>query len=173
MEQFRHRRSPTSSSDSSYQDPPWSPSRPSKRPSSSWRQDSRWQFVWPNDKPRGTWGRWKDIFTNKGPDIFIAERNTREPERPIWSNWKTRGHQHPDDYNDRWGNDGKPFWQDQEFAGVFNCQRRDPDIKYDFATRRYRRPNDDVWSGVTWSRSKPHVPIRGRDANGNWRPFVR
>ena len=173
MEQYRRRASPSGSSDSTYQDPVWSPRRPPRRPASSWRQDNRWQFVWPNDKPRGTWGRWKDILTNKGPDIFIAEQNTREPERPIWSNWKTRGHQHPDNYDPRWDNDGKPFRQDQEFAGVFDFQRRDPDMKYDFATRRYRRPNDHVWSGVRWSKSKPRGPTEVRDANGSWHPLDR
>ena len=166
---FRRRHfTPTNSSDSSYQDSVWSPSRTPKRPVSSWRQDPRWQFVWPNDKPRGRWGRWKDIFTNKGPDIFIAEQNTREAELPIWSNWKTRGHQHPDDHEPRWGNNGKPFRQDQELVGVFDFQRRDPDMKYDFATRRYRRPHDNVWTGIERSRSNPHYPTWIRDVHGCW-----
>lgn len=173
MEYRRRRPSRTSSSDSSYQGRTWSSSRPPKRPVSSWRQDKRWQFVWPKDKPRGTWGRWKDIFTNKGPDIFIAEQNTPEPERPIWSNWKTRGHQHPDDRSPRWDNDGKPFRQDQEFVGVFDFQRRDPDMKYDFATRRYRRPNNNVWSNIRWSRSEPRCPSEFRDAYGIWHPHDR
>ncbi|CAF9925964.1 MAG: hypothetical protein ALECFALPRED_003262 [Alectoria fallacina] len=170
MEYNRRRHFRTNSSDSSDQDLPWSSSRPPKRPNSSWRQDNRWQFVWPNDKHRGIWGRWKDIFTNKGPDIFIAEQNTRQPERPIWSNWKTRGYQHPDSDNIRWDNSGKPFRQDEEFVGVFDFQRRDPDTKYDFATRRYRRPNDNVWSGVEWSRTKPHCPVWVRSANGRLDP---
>lgn len=164
--EYRRRRTRTNSSDSSFQDPRWSPSRLPTRPISSWRQDNRWQFVWPNDKHRGVGGRWKDIFTNKGPDIFIAEQDTRQPERPIWSNWKTRGHQDPNSDNIRWGNFGKPFRQDEEFAGVFEFQRRHPDIKYDFATRRYRRPNDDVWSGVEWSRTKPYRPLWVRYADG-------
>lgn len=144
--------------------------RPPRRPPTSWRQDNKWQFVWPNDRDRGVWGRWKDLFTNKGPDIFIAEQNTPQPERPIWSNWKTRGHPHPDIDNIRWGNDGKSFRQDEEFDGVFGFQRRDPYTKYDFETRRYRRPNDYVWSGVEWSRTKPQYPIRRRSANGEWYP---
>ncbi len=167
MDYSRPRRpSPTSSSDSSYQDTIWTPPRPPRRPVSSWRQDNRWQFVWPNDKHRGIWGRWKDIFTNKGPDIFIAEQNTREPERPIWSNWKTRGHQHPDDGSRRWGDYGKPFRQDEELPGVFGFQHRHLDSKYDFATRRYCMPNAQVWSGVGWTNTKPYRPIWVRDARG-------
>ena len=146
--------------------PPWNPRRRPRRPTTSWRQDNRWQLVWPNDKHRGVWGRWKDIFTNKGPDIFIAEQNTPQPERPIWSNWKTRGHQHPDSDNVRWDYGGKSFRQDEELAGVFNFQRRGPDTKYDFSSRRYRRPNDNVWSNVEWSRSKPHTPVWVRKADG-------
>ena len=164
----RRHNSPTNSSDSSYPDSIWSIDRPPRRPNNSWRQDNRWQLVWPNDKSRGVWGRWKDIFSNKGPDIFIAEQNTREPERPIWSNWKTPGHQHPHDRRSRWGNDGRPFRQDEEFVGVFEFQHRDPNTKYDFATRRYRRPNEFVWSGAEWSRTEPHNPIGIRDAQGTW-----
>ena len=167
MEYNRQRRARTSSSDSSSQDPLWDTTRLPTRPISSWRQDNRWQFVWPNDKHRGVWGRWKDIFTNKGPDIFIAEQNTGQPERPIWSNWKTRGHQHPNSDNTRWGTgNGTSFRQDEEFIGVFDFQRRHPDMKYDFATRRYRRPNDDVWSDVEWSRTKPYRPLWVRYADG-------
>ena len=139
------------------------PPRPPKRPINSWRQDPRWQFVWPNDKRRGIWGRWKDILTNKGPDIFIAEQNTREPERPIWSNWKTPGPQHPDDHRPRWGN-GKSFRQDQELPGVFACQRRDLDTKFDFKTRRFRKPSAEVWSDV--ERTESGRVIRARDPYG-------
>ena len=167
--QRRHRFTPSNSSDSSYPDSVWTTaSRSPKRSVSSWRQDPRWQFVWPNDKPRGRWGRWKDILTNKGPDIFIAEQNTREPELPIWCNWKTPGHQHPDDHEPRWGNRGRPFNQDQEYVGVFDFQRRDPDMKYDFATRRYCRPHDNVWTGIIRSRSNPNYPIWIRDVHGYW-----
>lgn len=170
MEFNRYHPLQTNSSDSSYQYLPQSVIRPPHRPTSSLRQDNKWQLVWPNDKHRSVWGRWKDIFTNKGPDIFIAEQNTHQPERPIWSNWKTRGYQHPDSDNVRWTNDGKPFRQEEELAGVFRFQRRDLGTKYDFGTRRYCRPNDDVWSGVEWSRSKPHRVIRYRNANGEMRP---
>ena len=166
MAYYRTRLSRTNSSDSSYLDRPWSPDRPPKRPTSSWRQDNKWQLVWPNDKHRGVWGRWKDIFTNKGPDIFLAEQNTRQPERPIWSNWKTRGHQDPDSDNNRWDRFGKPFRQDEEFLGLFGFQRRDPDMKYDFKTRRYRKPNENVWSGVRWSGTKPYQPVMVRRADG-------
>ena len=164
----RGRRPPSiGSSDSSYPDTFFTAiSSPPRRPVSSWRQDHRWQFVWPNDKRRGIWGRWKDILTNKGPDIFIAEQNTREPERPIWSNWKTPGHQHPHDPSPRWDNGGRPFRQEEELVGVFDWQRRDPDTKYDFATRRYRKPSAGVWSGV--ERTNSNRPIRVRDVNGRW-----
>ena len=167
MDRSRRRPQSIDSSGSFSQDTTYTPiSSSPRRPVSSWRQDHRWQFVWPNDKRRGIWGRWKDILTNKGPDIFIAEQNTREPERPIWSNWKTPGHQHPDDPRPRWGNGGKPFRQEEELVGVFDWQRRDPDTKYDFATRRYRKPSADVWSGV--ERTNSNRPIRARDINGRW-----
>lgn len=169
----RRRPSPTSSSDSSDEDPLYRPSRPPRRPNSSWRQDNRWQFVWPNDKHRGLWGRWKDILTNKGPDIFVAEQHTHQPEKPIWSNWKTPGHQYPDDPRPRWDNYGKPFRQDKEFTGFFGCQRRDPDSKYDYATRRYRRPDDNVWSDAEWSSTKPRRPYRVRNAHGHGFSFGR
>ena len=167
---YERRRSPRSnSSDStSCYDPPRSPSRPSRPATNSWRQHDKWQFVWPNDKRRSVWGRWKDIFTDKGPDIFIAEQNTPQPERPIWSNWKTQGRQHPNSDNVRWTDDGNYFRQDEELFGVRGCQHRDHDIKYDFATRRYRRPNDNVWSGVKWSKNKPYVPCQIRRADGSY-----
>ena len=171
MERRRHRFSTISSSGSSFQESIWS-NPPPRRPVSSWRQDNRWQLVWPNDRRRGIWGRWKDIFTNKGPDIFIAEQNTREPEGPIWSNWKTPGHQHPDDHRPRWVGDGdRPFRQDEELVGVFDWQRRDPGTKYDFATRRYRKPSAGVLSGI--DRTRPHRPLQVRDRNAAWVPLDR
>ena len=154
---------PLASSDSSPSLPPSDiPLRP-KRRVSTWRQDNRWQFVWPNDKHRGIWGRWKDIVTNKGPDIFIAEQGTRQPERPIWSNWKSPGYPHPDDDGPRWGTDGKPFRQEEELVGVFDFQRRDPSMKYDFSTRRYRKPDENTWSDVVWTATKPHHAVEFRN----------
>ena len=144
------------------------PRRPTRRPVSSWRQHNRWQMVWPNDKHQGVWGRWKDIFTNKGPDIFVAEQSTPEPERPIWSNWYTRGAQHPDDPTIRWDDEGRPFRPEEHYMGRFIFQNRDHNSKYDFRTRKYRRPDDNIWSGVKYSRTKPYDPIEFRDMHGIW-----
>jgi hypothetical protein len=51
------------------------------------------QFVWPRDKngrtPRNWWDGFKDILSNRGPDIFVTRKNDRTPIKPdLWGNWQ-------------------------------------------------------------------------------------
>lgn len=40
--------------------------------------ERRMQFVWPSDgKRKYTWGRWKDILSDKGPDIYVTKQGDR------------------------------------------------------------------------------------------------
>ena len=50
-----------------------------------WTSSRKPQFVWPKDKQRSFGGRLKDVFTGKGPDIFINRRGDPGPSRGEWS----------------------------------------------------------------------------------------
>lgn len=52
------------------------------------------QFVWPKDGPkgksghRGFWGRFNNVVTNRGPDIFLQRKGDKNPIKPDeWGNW--------------------------------------------------------------------------------------
>ena len=53
----------------------------------------KYKFVWPKDgpkgnRPRGTFGGFKDILTGKGPDIFVQRNPSVTPiTADRWANW--------------------------------------------------------------------------------------
>ncbi len=145
--------------------PPWTPrygERPKQRPI----HNKKLQMVWPRDKKQKgarTWDRLSDIFTGKGPDIWISRQYSREPHRPVWSGWKTTGY-YPEGAL-VWDNLGYPYRKDN-MASPPSWAHRGEEEKYDFKSRRYRRPKAGVWSDVKWSNQEPHVPLYHRDRFG-------
>ena len=124
------------------------------------------QMVWPRDKKQKgahTWGRLTDIFTGKGPDIWIGRQYSNGPHRPVWSGWKTPG-RYPEDTL-VWDNLGYQYRKDNTVRPP-TWARRSKDEKYDFRSRTYRRPRAGVWSDVKWSNFKPHMALYHRDRNG-------
>jgi hypothetical protein len=96
-------------------------------------------FVWPRDGKRNTtFGRFKDILSNKGPDIFVMKNGAR----PLKTSWTNRRFTDWDD-PDAWLVDDtrKPFW-----CGA----KRGPDMSYDFRTRRYRKTDRFTWTDAFW-----------------------
>lgn len=121
------------------------------------------QMVWPRDKKQNgahSWRRWKDIFTLKGPDMWIS-KSGEGPDRPLWTGWKTHGDGVP-----RWDNLGYHF-NDNEIAG----RKRPKSQRYDFNTRKYRLPHGNTWSDVKWD-AKGRTPLYLRFQNLNYPVWV-
>lgn len=117
----------------------------------------RLAFVWPSDgKRKHTWGRWKDILSSRGPDIFVTKHGDR-PSRNQWRN----------NFMD-WTPEDQGF---NTHIDVPWARRREP---YDFRERRYRRkehPGDIFWSDATWPRrGADHYkhPLNYRYGHGGW-----
>ncbi|MCJ1383401.1 hypothetical protein MMC17_006515 [Xylographa soralifera] len=121
----------------------------------------RLAFIWPRDKgrtnkPPCSWRRWKDVFTNKGPGIFVGREGNLEPHRPVWSNWMD-----VDENGYTYDNLGYLDERDViDFAGGSHK-------KYDFRTRQYARPHGEMWSDVKWEKRRhPRTEHYCRDAYG-------
>ena len=100
-------------------------------------------WIWPNDRNRGTWGRFTDIMTGKGPDMYIAMNPNRKsgaadgPSRKRWTNY-------PDFEQDK----RQALLDVANYKGHLPGGYRFPDSRYDFRTRRYRRPYAGMWGDV-------------------------
>lgn len=128
--------------------------RPNRR---AWNK----QIVWPRDKKQNgahSWRRWKDIFTNKGPDMWLTPRGGSGVHRPVWSGWNQQGR---DNLGYHYRNDNQV--QPPRWAYRPEWQR------YDFHKRKYRMPDYKTWSDVKWSR-KGRTPLytRGPDEMDEW-----
>ena len=137
-----------------------------ERPKWDPKKGKKPQMVWPRDKKQKgahTWGRLTDIFTGKGPDIWIGRQYSSGPHRPVWSGWKTPGY-YPEGKL-VWDNLGYPY---RKYDTVLppSWARRGKDEKYDFRSRTYRRPRAGVWSDVKWSNFEPHMALYHRDRDG-------
>lgn len=111
------------------------------------------QIVWPRDKKQKgahSWRRWKDIFTNKGPDMWLTSRGGSRVHRPVWSGWNQEGRDNLG-YHYRNDNQGPPL------KGAYRPEWQ----RYDFRKRRYRMPDIQTWSDVKWSR-KGRTPLYTR-----------
>ena len=125
--------------------------RPNRKP---WNK----QIVWPRDKRQGgahSWRRWKDIFTNKGPDMWITSQGGSGVHRPVWSGWNQEGR----------NNLGYPYRNDNHRPPLRWAYRPEWQ-RYDFNKRRYRMPDGNTWSDVIWSRTG-RVPLYHQDPFGN------
>ncbi|KAL8701165.1 MAG: hypothetical protein Q9201_005055 [Fulgogasparrea decipioides] len=128
-----------------YGPPPDGPHPPGRPPKTN--RECKRQMVWPRDKDQKgahCWRRWKDVFSNKGPSIWVRKQGDDGPHRNAWTHWAWGDEQLPDNlgYRDN---------RDAVFLG-----NPDTEKKYDFRSRRYVIPHDRVLSDVKWDR-------RGRD----------
>ncbi len=130
-------------------------------------------FIWPKDGRNGsTWGRFMDIVTNKGPDIFVAfgakktDCLSNGPTRDQWS-----GHTNLDDRGI------KCQLKPQQFAPWTtkgNLGGRAPGLQYDFRTRQYCKPFEGMWTDAIWqpepykNRKWNNYPEAVRDLSGQW-----
>lgn len=106
-------------------------------------------MVWPRDKngsTMGSWSRLKDIFTCKGPDIWCTRRGSLGPERPVWSNWRSREPVH-----NPWDNLGYYYENKEDGIHWFGAGRPD-NVRYDFKEREYRVPDPNMWSDAKYDR---------------------
>ena len=119
----------------------------------------RLAWVWPSDgKRKHTWGRWKDVASGEGPDIFV----TRHGNRPSRNQWRNK------------------FLDFTPEDPGFNTHRDMPWAKrpekeaYDFRERVYRKkkgPGDIFWTDATWpSRGADYYkrPLNFRCERGDW-----
>lgn len=127
------------------------------------------QLVWPRDKNQkgvvGSWRRWKDLLTNKGPDVWLSLDETGGPPRPVWSNWQTPRHLVGDPDLPEWDNLGYQYRRAQEHRPFFGANRPQ-NKRYDFKSRKYKRPDVHTWSDAKYCK-KHNDEIYHRDVRGN------
>ena len=113
------------------------------------------QFVWPRDKPhRSMWGRWRDVLTSKGPDVWVTRRGSDGPHRPVWSGWR----------GPAWDNLGYKYVDEPDGPDLPLASGRDPLAKFNFKTRRFERLNPGMWTDVKYCK-KHRKPIWIRRIN--------
>ena len=146
----------------SWVDPSWSgwiapPIPPAHAPGSH----KKMQVVWPRDKKQGgahTWGRFWDVLSGKGPDMWVKRQGSIGPTKPEWSRWDEGPTLGPYSNLRYWDNRDHqvPPWP----LGHAAEQKQ-----YDFNTRRYEVPHFGTWSDVKWDRNGRH-PLYVRDRWG-------
>lgn len=138
--------------------------------SRGWYQDGRRlrhvkaskAFIWPRDgKNTSTWGRMKDIFQNKGPDIYVAFGANKKDcvsNRPTRAQWSK--HTNLDDGGLNFEFNSQKFapWTTNSGLGG-----RMPGLSYDFRTRKYGTRNGWMWTDAIWQQE----PYRNR----KWNPY--
>ena len=130
-------------------------------------------FIWPKDGKYGTtWGRVKDVFTNKGPDIFVAfgaNKGDCVSNRPTRAQWS--GHTNLDDRGKNTSFNCAKFapWTTNGMLGG-----RMPGLSYDFRTREHHVPYSHMWSDAIWQQ-EPYknekwnlYPEAVRTMDGRW-----
>ena len=88
-------------------------------------------------------------YANSQSWAGIAEEHTHAPARPIWTGWEAIT---------PYRNLGYPFHREKELVPFFRSARREDGKKYDFRSRRYRKPEPGVWSDVVRGKSKGSGP---------------
>ncbi|KAF2262606.1 hypothetical protein CC78DRAFT_312588 [Lojkania enalia] len=120
-------------------------------------------FIWPKDKPGGKRNRFMDILKGEGPDIHVtisADKNDYMFNRQRKARWSR--HTNLDDR----GPDAALKYQPPWIEG-----RRGTDMRYDFKTRRYRRPYRTMWTDALWGDEPTkdfQYPYAWRDIEGQW-----
>jgi hypothetical protein len=129
-------------------------------------------FVWPKDGRNGTsWGRFKDILKDRGPDIYLAlnaDKLDYMRNRPVRARWA--GHTNLDDTDLGISLNSAKYapWTNKGVLGG-----RSKGLSYDFRTRQYGTPNKYTWTDAVWqpepriNKSNPY-PEAVRDIYGGW-----
>jgi hypothetical protein len=130
-------------------------------------------FVWPKDGKNGTtWGRFKDVLANKGPDIYLtmnADKHDCLHNRPTRGTWS--GHRNLDglgvDCSYPFSQKHAPWTKKGILGG------RMPGLSYDFRTRQYEIPHRHMWTGAVWQpnpkKNKRNLyPEAIRNIYGEW-----
>lgn len=125
------------------------------------------QVVWPRDKNQKgahTWGRFRDVLSGKGPDMWVKGKGDIGPTRPEWSRWDMGSK------GGIWHNLGYWDTRDRQIP-PWRPGMDDEQKLYNFNTRKYEVPHDNTWSDVKWDRNgrKP-IYIRDRWARHHWPP---
>ncbi|KAH7077988.1 hypothetical protein BKA63DRAFT_375747, partial [Paraphoma chrysanthemicola] len=130
-------------------------------------------FVWPKDGRNGTtWGRFKDIVKDRGPDIYLtanAEKHDYMYNRPTRAQWSK--HTNLDDrglLSATFSSSKHAPWTRIGLLGG-----RIPGQSYDFRTRQFGTPNRYTWTDAVWqpeSRKNKYnqYPEAIRDIYGRW-----
>lgn len=127
-------------------------------------------FIWPKDGKNGSnWGRMKDILSNQGPDIHITmsadkmDYMQNRQRRSRWADWTLL-----DDRDEDLSMSSRRYAPWTHTAALGGRDRR---LRYDFHTRKYGRPNPDIWTDVKWqpepNRDRIH-PEAYRNLTGDW-----
>jgi hypothetical protein len=129
-----------------------------------------YHFIWPKDGQNGSkWGRAKDIFTGKGPDIHVTvsankmDYMANRQRKCTWGN-----HLNLDDrLHDEEGLLQSPW---PRLAG--RGKRAGAGLRYDFETRTYRRTYSRMKTDAFWnegiSRKEYPFPAAWRNIEGEW-----
>jgi hypothetical protein len=125
-------------------------------------------LVWPKDGRRSTtWGRFKDILQNKGPDMYLtinADKHDYMHNRPTRARWA--GHTNIDDraLENSWTFNSRKY---APWVGKTMLSGRRSDLNYDFRTRKYQVENAFTWTDATW-----HPEPRKNKRNLNSYPYL-
>ncbi|KAL8715099.1 MAG: hypothetical protein Q9220_001056 [cf. Caloplaca sp. 1 TL-2023] len=126
-------------------------------------------MVWPRDKKQKgahTWGRFKDVLTGRGPDMYVNKQGETGPHRTMWSGWgygddKLEDNMGYADNRRGWPLEAWPPSGPRQWRHGY----RPPGKVYDFNKRKYTMPHDQIWSDVKWDR-KGRVPLFLRNRYG-------
>lgn len=129
-------------------------------------------FVWPKDgRNGGSWGRFKDILKDQGPDMYLtinADKLDYMYNRPTRARWS--GHTNLDDTGLNLSLNSAKYapWTNKGLLGG-----RMQGLSYDFRTRQYGVPNRRTWTDATWQ-PEPRInkynpyPEAFRNIYGEW-----
>lgn len=138
-------------------------------------------WIWPKDprpeNPSGWPRHWRfwDVFTNKGPDIFVGKINGPTATKARnWHRWEEENHRNDQEHqHHRHHREQLPF--------PFFWGKHGSEEKYDFRMRKYHIPDVGTWSRVEYcdgpgrgrgrcTGGKHTIPLRYWDKNGERYP---
>jgi hypothetical protein len=138
-----------------------------------WTQDGvprrkvkgHYHLVWPKDKDRGKFGRFKDIIQNKGPDIYLsigAQKHDYTWNRPVkerWSGWHLDRSGSLYDWPGQFVHkELEPFWVGKQSK------------YYNFHTRKYEDWHPGMWTDAIWQGpgKNSDYAVQVRNVDGMW-----
>lgn len=145
-----------------------------------WYRDSRKHrkvkaskaFIWPKDGRNGTtWGRMKDVLTNKGPDIhvvFAARKGEWVANRPTRAQWSGHTDLVLNPPNQLSSRKYAPWTANGMLGG------RQPGMSYDFRTRTFGPKHQSMWTDALWESDQDrstkwnNFPQAIRNIDGFW-----